>query len=229
MVDNVILDIEGTICPITFVKHTLYPYFTERLPAFLGNLHFPLANDSQDPIVQVLADLPYNTASEVEQHFNDLVARDVKDPVLKTLQGYIWKQGYEDGEITAPIYPDSIKFIRSASASKKIYIYSSGSVKAQKLLFAYVDDNGTSIDLNHHVSGYFDITTSGYKQEKSSYENILKSINQEPSSTLFLSDSQLEVQAALDAGLQSKIVKRPGNAPVDDKYDAIHSLSELDI
>lgn len=239
-IDTVILDIEGTICPITFVKNILYPYFCNKLPQVLQNLQFPLDTNDEDPIVETLLKLSpaINQSSElIVSHFQSLVDKDIKDPILKQLQGYIWKKGYEDGEIKAPIYLDSIKFIKTwtkINRNNKLYIYSSGSVKAQKLLFAYVNDNDTTIDLNEYISGYFDITTSGFKTEVQSYLNILKSIGKQSdaSSVLFLSDNVKEVEAALKANMQSMIVIRPGNQPLSEQdmnNKLIHSLDELEL
>ncbi|KAK6464271.1 Utr4 protein [Scheffersomyces coipomensis] len=240
MVDTLVLDIEGTVCPITFVKDNLFPYFIEKFPTFITNIEFPLSSTLEDPIVQILSQLPSDikeSSSNIINHFKDLVAKDIKDPILKSLQGFIWKLGYENGELKAPVYPDSIKFIESyPSTTQKIYIYSSGSIKAQILLFAYVKDPNTddkSLDLNPQLSGYFDITTAGYKTESSSYEKILQEINKvnDPQSVLFLSDNVKEVSAAIKAGMQSYIVERPGNAPLteDDRktYTVIKSLDEL--
>ncbi|KAK6457721.1 HAD-like domain-containing protein [Scheffersomyces xylosifermentans] len=242
VIDTLVLDIEGTVCPITFVKETLFPYFLEKLPEYLSKVHFPLNEDAKnDPINSILLQLPEETSQteeSVKSYFSDLVAKDIKDPVLKSLQGFIWKSGYESGELKAPVYPDSIDFIKQfpkANSANKIYIYSSGSIKAQILLFGFVDENGTSVDLNKYLSGYFDITTAGYKTESTSYEKILKEISksENPSSVLFLSDNVKEVEAAKAAGMESYIVVRPGNAPLTESDEKNHriitSLSQLDI
>lgn len=240
-IDTVILDIEGTVCPISFVKDTLFPYFIAKLPAELDKFKYPLNQvGSDDPIISILDNLPSNiteSALSIYNYLKNLVDSDIKDPVLKSLQGLIWTQGYESGELKAPIYPDSIKFIESfPNKHHKIYIYSSGSVGAQKLLFGYIDNGSDkSLDLNKKLSGYFDITTAGHKTTYTSYSRILKEIGKEddPQSVLFLSDNVDEVKAALKANMQSYIVIRPGNAPLTDEdileYKTITSLSELEI
>lgn len=239
-IDTVVLDIEGTVCPITFVKEKLFPYFLEKLPLFLLEIsNFTLLQaDDKDPIKAILSQLPEQirtSKDSVLEYFNDLVRRDIKDPILKQLQGFIWKLGYENGDLKAPVYEDSIEFIKtfpSKTENKRIYIYSSGSIKAQILLFGYVDENGKSVDLNEYLSGYFDITTAGFKTQSSSYTKILEDIGKEHGgSVLFLSDNVLEVEAALEAGMESYVVVRPGNAPLteDDKtkYKIITSLEQL--
>lgn len=142
-IDTVILDIEGTVCPITFVKDTLFPYFLTKLPSILSSIEFPLSTSSStndDPIIQILKQLPESITISNESVFSylkNLVDQDIKDPILKSLQGYIWEKGYEIGDLKAPIYKDSIKFIENFN--KKIYIYSSGSIKAQILLFGHAE------------------------------------------------------------------------------------------
>ncbi|KAI5954154.1 UTR4 [Candida margitis] len=240
-IHTVVLDIEGTVCPITFVKDTLFPYFIAKLPGELDKFDYPLNHvGSDDPIVSILDNLPANiteSAQSIYNYLKNLVDYDIKDPVLKSLQGVIWTQGYESGELKAPVYPDSIKFIESfPNRNNKIYIYSSGSIGAQKLLFGHVaNGSDKSLDLNNKLSGYFDITTAGHKTVYTSYSKILKEIGKEedPQSVLFLSDNVNEVKAASKAGMRSYIVIRPGNAPISDedksKCTAITSLSDLDI
>ncbi|RCK54674.1 Enolase-phosphatase E1 [Candida viswanathii] len=233
-IDTVILDIEGTVCPITFVKDVLFPYFIQKLPSILAPIRFPLPSPISDPIVEILAQLPSSitTSSDtVYLHLKSLVDQDIKDPVLKALQGYVWKQGYESGELKAPVYADSIKFIREYAG--EIYIYSSGSIKAQILLFGHVDDEEKSVDLNSYLKGYFDITTAGFKNQAASYSKILNEIGKLGESVLFLSDNVNEVRSAIEAGMSSYVVVRPGNAPLSDedkaKYKTIHSLDELSL
>ena len=247
-IDTVILDIEGTVCPITFVKDTLFPYFIEKLPSILDKFQYPLSNtsaSSDDQILNILKQLPDNitkSSESIYKHFKNLVDQDIKDPILKSLQGLIWKQGYENNELQAPIYQDSIEFIESfptkSSTNNKIYIYSSGSIKAQILLFGHVKSTTTTItneviDLNPKLNGYFDITTAGFKNQSNSYKKILQEINKSstPKSVLFLSDNINEVNAAIEAGMKSYIVIRPGNPPIDDKinHKIIYSLDELDL
>ncbi|SCW00170.1 LAFE_0B10990g1_1 [Lachancea fermentati] len=198
----VILDIEGTVCPIAFVKDTLFPYFLRKVPTLVT---------SQDPVVRSL--LGQFGTEQVENHIRKLVDRDVKDPILKQLQGYVWEEGYKSGEIRAPVYNDAVKFIQDVQVP--IYIYSSGSVKAQKLLFAHVDTGKAQPEeLCSKLSGFFDITTSGRKTDKQSYLNIISEINRKAETVLFVSDNVLELEAATKAGLRTMLAVRPGNAPI---------------
>lgn len=222
-IEIVILDIEGTVCPISFVKTTLFPYFLEKLPLELSALTYPLKSITDSPVEEICSQFPENARQSYDsllEYVTSLVYKDIKDPVLKSLQGLIWKLGYENGELMAPIYDDAIEFITNLSKSKRIYIYSSGSIRAQILLFGHVKDaNGSSIDMNRYLSGYYDITTSGFKQESSSYVSILRDIGYDnnQSGVLFLSDNVKEVDAAIKAGMNSVVVDRPGNAPLTEE------------
>ncbi|CCH46168.1 Enolase-phosphatase E1 [Wickerhamomyces ciferrii] len=235
-INAIILDIEGTVAPISFVKETLFPYFLKEIPSILSKLQYPISSETSNVIEQIVSNFPKDITNSNESllnHIKSLVNKDIKDSTLKSLQGFIWEKGYENGDIKAPVYDDAIKSIKNWSESKKVYIYSSGSVKAQKLLFKYVEFQNGVIDLNEYLSDYFDITTSGYKFEKSSYENIIQDIKQSSGNVLFLSDNVSEVSAAKEAGLKSLIVFRNGNGEVSkedqDKYGLIKSFDELSV
>jgi enolase-phosphatase E1 len=101
-------------------------------------------------------------------------------------------------------------------------IYSSGSIAAQKLLFAHTDSG----DLNPLLTDYFDTTTAGPKTEAASYRTIVAKYPQwKPEEWLFLSDNVKEVRAALEAGMRACVVRRPGNPPLAEMGGA----SELDV
>lgn len=221
---TVILDIEGTVCPITFVKDTLFPYFLEQLHPILSSLQFPL--DKADPVANICLQFPSHVQQDETSlitYIRQLVASDTKDPVLKSLQGLVWKKGYDNGDLVAPIYDDAIALI--TTSSEPIYIYSSGSVAAQKLLFLHVKGN---LDLTPHLAGYFDITTSGHKQDSTSYKSILHAIgNPEPATVTFYSDSPAEVRAAIEAGMKATIVVRPGNGPLTDQDRQLGTITSF--
>ncbi|KAM9938919.1 hypothetical protein OXX80_001594 [Metschnikowia pulcherrima] len=208
-----LLDIEGTVCSISFVKDTLYPYFLEAYPSTLSKIQFPISAD-KDELSAILSGFPESAKQSkdaLQDHISHLVSNDIKDPVLKSFQGKVWKLGYEKGDLKAPIYSDAIEFLER---NKDTYIYSSGSVAAQKLLFSHVEVDGQSVDLTPKLAGYFDITTSGYKQEPQSYENITKAIDVAAETIVFYSDNINEIKAAHTAGLKTRLVVRPGNEPV---------------
>jgi len=226
----VMLDIEGTVCPISFVKEVLFPYA-------LSSLEEILPSQWDDPSFTPYRDafpLPHRTSPSVFlDHVKDLMARDLKIAYLKNLQGWLWVRGYESGELKCPLFPDVYPAMqRWHEEGKKIVIYSSGSVAAQKLLFQYTDTEPDA-DLRPLISDYFDTVNAGLKQEKGSYSKIFETQNHsvEVEKWLFLSDRPEEVKAAKEAGMQSLVVVREGNARLseedEEKYQKIKSFDEL--
>ena len=164
-----------------------------------------------------------NSREAFETHVRDLVARDVKASYLKALQGQLWNHGYETGELKAPLFPDVSPFIEAChAAGKKVMIYSSGSVPAQKLLFGHT--NADPSDLCPFIVDWFDTVNAGPKTEVASYRAILsRHRGTDPARWLFLSDNLKEVDAALQSGMRSLPVMRPGNADLPQD----HPLSVL--
>ncbi|WP_256744507.1 acireductone synthase, partial [Cronobacter sakazakii] len=121
---------------------------------------------------------------------------DRKSPALKSIQGYIWREGYDNGDFTGHLYPDVVPALRRWSDQDiDIYIYSSGSVPAQKLLFSHSDYG----DVTELLSGFFD-THVGAKRQVSSYRNISMKTGVPVHQMLFLSDIREELDAAREAG-----------------------------
>ncbi|CAO3641608.1 unnamed protein product [Cunninghamella blakesleeana] len=242
--NTVILDIEGTITPITFVKDTLFPYVTNGLDSFLNTnwgkpeleKYIQLLREQADKDVKDglsgATVIPSEGSDEsikeaIRQNIKWQMAADRKIGALKSFQGYMWQQGYEDGELVGVVYDDVIPALEKwKSEGKNIYIYSSGSVPAQKLIVGYTKHG----DLKKYFSGYFD-TAVGLKVEAQSYKNIAKEIGIEDlKSILFVTDNINEIHAADKVGIQVIIAKRPGNAPlesVDPSYKIITSFDQI--
>ncbi|KAF9094280.1 Enolase-phosphatase E1 [Mortierella sp. AD031] len=228
--DVVVSDIEGTTTPIVFVKENLFPYVTSKLAEFLKRnwsseemksavaaLRVQAAKDviegiaNATPIAVESADV---SAEKVQQ---DVIAsiewqmkEDRKIGALKAFQGYMWREGYANGDLKGALYEDVIPaFDHWKAEGKKLYIYSSGSIAAQKLLFGFSEKG----DLLHYFAGHFD-TTIGLKVEAESYTKIATDIGVSPSRILFLSDNIHEIAAAKKAGFQAVVTDRPGNAPL---------------
>lgn len=143
--------------------------------------------------------------------------KDVKIAYLKGLQGYLWEEGYATGRLKAPLFPDVPgKLSEWHKNGQKIMIYSSGSVPAQKLLFKHTDA-GPKPDLTPLISDWFDTVNAGLKTDPKSYQTIAEAHPEHPAGQwLFLSDNTKEVDAALAAGMQSAVVRRPGNPELPD-------------
>jgi len=237
-----LLDIEGCTTAISFVKDTLFPFVTENLDAYVKGLDLNKINEYLSNIlkdIDCISDT--NVKSQCKSVVNSckdepqtlkaavrkLVALDVKATGLKAMQGHMWKSGYDSGELKGHIFADFKPLLLwCKDQNVKVCIYSSGSIKAQKLLFRHTLEG----DLTPYLSSYFD-TTSGGKKVASSYGNIAESLGVDPSKIVFVSDSEDELVAAREAGIGFPVMSvRPGNAPMTDvgkSFPIVHSLLQL--
>ncbi|MGM0575664.1 MAG: acireductone synthase [Myxococcota bacterium] len=221
----VLLDIEGTTTSISFVYDTLFPFARDAVSHYLCD-HWDEPGVRDD--VRMLRDqarrdveagvegvVPIPEGDAGDEAVRDAAVanvhwqmeRDRKTTALKTLQGHIWRHGYRSGEIRGHVYTD----VPDALAEWEyrgipVYIYSSGSVEAQRLLFGASDAG----DLTHFISGYFD-TTTGPKKESDSYRAIAAQVQVEPEALVFVTDDLDEARAAREAGLGVVVSVRPGN------------------
>ncbi len=223
-----LLDVEGTVAPLTLTTEQLFPYARAHFGEFLqkrGNdaavqvdlkllaeenraerekdvPHFALSGDALEPALAYLL---------------WLMDRDRKSTALKSLQGKIWKDGFESGELKGVLFDDVPAALERWSKAARVAIYSSGSVEAQRLLFRYSSFG----DLTPLISGYFD-TRVGAKRESASYAAIAAATGVAAGDILFFSDVVTELDAAgrtgSGAGCGTRLVVRQGNAPVDDAH-----------
>jgi enolase-phosphatase E1 len=218
-VHAVVADIEGTTSSAAFVKEVLFPYARQHLPAYVRDHLSELG-----AIVAQTEALCKQSLQSVEQLTEVLLEwmqEDRKITPLKALQGMIWRAGYECGELEGHVYEDAVRALRKWRASGlEIHIYSSGSIEAQKLLFAHTAYG----DLTPLLSGYFD-TTTGSKLESRAYERIASSLGLPASTIVFLSDDAGEIRAASGAGLQTVLLAR-GSAS-GDALNVAHSFDEI--
>lgn len=205
----VLLDIEGTVTDIRFVTETLFPYARARMGAFLD------AHRSEPAVADALLrmrkemDVPAATTAEIAAELVRWIDEDRKQEPLKSLQGLIWKEGYEDGSLKAHLYPDvRPAFERWKQAGLTLAIFSSGSIAAQKLLFAHSVEG----DLTGFLSAHFDLTT-GSKKDAASYRAIAGALKLPPAEIRFYSDAPAEITAAHAAGMDAVLVER--DSPID--------------
>ncbi|MFJ2892140.1 acireductone synthase [Streptomyces sp. NPDC087305] len=206
-VDAVVLDIEGTTSATGFVVDVLYPYSRSRFAALLSER-------AEDPVVaraiaqvRELTDSPDADAVQIEKYLNTWLDEDRKATPLKTLQGVIWSEGFARGDLVSHFYDDVVPALRAwHSAGLRLYVYSSGSVAAQRAWFTSSPEG----DLLSLVSGLYDTENAGPKQEPESYRRIAEATGVEPSRLLFLSDRPGELDAAVAAGWHAVGVRRPG-------------------
>jgi enolase-phosphatase E1 len=266
-----LLDIEGTVAPLSLTSEALFPYARAHFEEFLRQGIAPfedLVKPSASVIERtgfgpaemgdrsVLQDLmlltmenrretdpeaprilPEETANQPTVSMNSafavekglpyiywLMDRDRKSTALKSMQGKIWKRGFESGELKGTLFEDVPAAFARWSRTSRVAIYSSGSVEAQQLLFRY----STFGNLTPLISDYFD-TRTGPKGEADSYAAIARAMEVETDEVLFLSDAVRELDAAREAGCQTRLAVRPGNPPVEDGHGhlAIESFTAL--
>jgi enolase-phosphatase E1 len=226
MITTILTDIEGTTSSISFVKDVLFPYARERLPAFV-------VTHADDPEVQHWlheaakeADLVSASQQEIIDLLIGWIDADRKSTALKALQGLVWREGYESGEYTAHMYPEvAARLLAWQTAGKRLYVYSSGSVTAQKLFFAYSEAG----DLTARFSGYFD-TEVGPKRDADSYRLIADEVGAAPGEILFLSDIVEELDAAAAAGLATTLIARaPAQCPVAGVHRCVADFDAITI
>jgi len=219
-----LLDIEGTTTPIDFVYLTLFPYARKRLDEFVA--------DKLDKTDLHLLEMEYRGDNSLSKpawkippskYLHWLMEQDRKSPALKNIQGKIWKAGYEDGSLKGEVFPDVVPAMKRWKAQgKRVAIYSSGSVLAQKLLFKYNRDG----DISEMIDGYFD-TAVGPKKDAESYMEIAKRLGVPSSEIFFISDSAAECGAAKKAGCSVRYSVRPGNNIEQVSFERIESFEEI--
>ncbi|WP_017318835.1 acireductone synthase [Mastigocladopsis repens] len=233
--DVILLDIEGTTTPVNYVFGVLFPFARDHVADFL-TAHQQDAEVQSDiqrlrqeyeiDLVQGLSvpDWRGTEATAAVPYIHHLIAIDRKSTGLKSLQGKIWNQGYRDGRLRSQMFADvKPAFERWTTALKQLFIFSSGSAQAQKLLFRYSEEG----DLTNFISGYFD-TQTGSKREAQSYQKIADAIGVAPEKILFISDVTAELKAAQAAGMQTLFSIRPGNHSSESEgFAAIQNFDSL--
>lgn len=229
----VLLDIEGTTTPVDFVHRVLFPDARERVEAFLEAHH-------AEP------DVARDVAALRDEHARDLAAgrtppawqdspaaaaayarwlidQDRKLTALKSLQGRIWAEGYAAGRLRGPVYEDVPRALaRWTTTGRRVAVFSSGSVLAQKLIFGHSDRG----DLTRYLCAHFD-TTTGPKADTASYRRIAAALGEEPAAGLFVSDVVAELDAARAAGYATALAVRTPPGPDASGHRTIASLDAL--
>jgi enolase-phosphatase E1 len=221
-IDAIVTDIEGTTSSIEFVHKVLFPYASRKLPEYVRQ------NQKDPDVAELIADTrkqankPDADIESVIEALLEWIDADKKIPALKTLQGLVWKHGYECGDFTGHIYDDAVQCLGQWSESGiALYVYSSGSVGAQKLLFGHSDAG----DLQPLFSGYFD-TGVGNKREADAYRAISQQISVPAECILFLSDVVEELDAAAAAGMHTTQLVRD-DGMVTGSHRIAHNFNDV--
>ena len=235
----VLLDIEGTTTPIAFVTEVLFPYARRHVRRYLQQhlgspAHESLwarlraeheADGRLDAHLPEWAEPPRSSRVEaIEAYVGWLMDRDRKSTGLKELQGRIWEEGYARGDLVGEVFPDvPVALSRWHADHRLVCIFSSGSTRAQRLLFRH----SSAGDLTPYLTAYFD-TTTGPKAEPSSYTRIAESLRIASEAVVFVSDSPRELDAARACGMRTRLAVRSGNPPAPESgHERLLSLDEI--
>ena len=229
MIRAIVTDIEGTTSSLSFVKDVLFPYAAEQLPTYVRERRTEPEIRKQLNETARLADLPSHDAKPLIDQLMSWIRSDTKATPLKALQGLIWEGGYRSGAYKAHVYDDAVRGLHEWFENGiRLYVYSSGSIFAQKLFFEFSRYG----DLRPLFKDYFD-TTTGNKHDVDSYRAIAQQIETAPAEILFLSDVEAELDAARSAGWLTCRLSRPedygdeagsveSRHPLHQSFDDIH-------
>ncbi|WP_409075276.1 acireductone synthase [Pantoea sp. C3] len=222
MIRAIVTDIEGTTSDIRFVHNVLFPYARQHLAAFIRENQDNAEVAAALNAVRIEAELPEADLATITEILFSFMDQDRKSTGLKALQGMIWRAGYVNGSFTGHLYPDVLPALKAwQQQGIKLYVYSSGSIAAQKLLFGYSDEG----DITGLFSGYFD-THVGAKREVNAYHTIAAEIGLPADQLLFLSDIYQELDAAAEAGWQTLQLIR-GDADNQSRHRQVNNFSQI--
>lgn len=214
MIRVILTDIEGTTSSISFVHEVLFPYAADHMAEFVreGHQSTPEVSAQLDAVAEV-AGVDREDIDGLVEVLLGWIAQDRKETSLKALQGMLWQRGYQQGAFKGHVYPDAADYLqRWHDRGLRLFVYSSGSVKAQKLIFGFSEAG----DLTPFFSGYFD-TRVGAKKAPEAYRTILNELGVEASTVLFLSDVEAELEAAESVGMKTVWLVREGPKPASSR------------
>ncbi len=223
MINTILTDIEGTTTSIAFVHEVLFPYARKHLPEFIRS------HQNNDEVKQWLgvtradSGQPGLNLEETIALLLQWMAEDRKSTPLKALQGLLWKQGYDQADYQGHVYQDAAQALQAwQQQGLSLYVFSSGSVAAQKLLFSSTPYG----DMTPLFKGYFD-TGTGAKKKPDSYTRIAKAIGQDAEKILFLSDITEELDAAAMAGMLTCRLVRDGEMELGYAHPQVRSFADV--
>ncbi|WP_186541874.1 acireductone synthase [Synechococcus sp. M16.1] len=237
---HLLLDIEGTTCPVSFVSDVLFPFAKQELSHYIKQ-HWDKSPDNEQiqaakkewlddrstESIQIKQQVTKGEAEEIDgliQYLKHLISIDKKSTALKDLQGKIWEHGYKNGELKSQLFPETSECLREwREQGLTLSVYSSGSIQAQKLLYRH----SPAGDLEKFFSHWFD-THTGPKKSAESYKTIAEQLHSSPNKIWFVSDNGAECDAARSAGMHTLFSLRDGNPDRDPRdHTVVQSLHEV--
>ncbi|PVZ63431.1 acireductone synthase [Pelagibaculum spongiae] len=222
MTRALLVDLEGTICPVDFVYKTLKDYSIQQMSAYLTDR---AAKNALPHALKALADAadiePGNLAALADQLVH-WIQQDEKSAQLKMLQCQVWAEGFIKGDLSFPVFEDSASHLRQWKlVGVRSYLLSTAPVMAQKLML----EHSRYGDLQDVVSGHFD-THIGCKVETNTYQQVANKLKLKPSEILFISDSAEELDAAAETGMQTCHLVRDGQE-ADSGHKIVNDFYEI--
>jgi enolase-phosphatase E1 len=225
MIRVILTDIEGTTSSISFVHEVLFPYAADHMAEFVRDGHQSSLEISEQ--LDAVAEVSGVDRKDIDALIDVLlewIREDRKETSLKALQGMLWQKGYQEGAFRGHVYPDAADYLqRWHDRGLRLFVYSSGSVKAQKLIFGFSESG----DLTPFFSGYFD-TRVGAKREPAAYQTILNELGVEAGTVMFLSDVEAELEAAASVGMKTVLLVRDGDKPAT-SHPVAADFAEVDV
>ena len=239
---HLLLDIEGTTCPVSFVSDVLFPFAKQELSHYIKQ-HWDKSPDNEQiqaakkewlddrstESIQIKQQVIKGEAEEIDgliQYLKHLISIDKKSTALKDLQGKIWEHGYKNGELKSQLFPETSECLREwREQGLTLSVYSSGSIQAQKLLYRH----SPAGDLEKLFSHWFD-THTGPKKSTESYTKIAEQLHSSPNKIWFVSDNGAECDSARSAGMHTLFSLRDGNPDRDPRdHTVVQSLREVNV
>ena len=240
MNQHLLLDIEGTTCPVSFVSEILFPFAKQELSNFIkqnwnnntqnraiqdANKEWSVDQSIESLLLKKQADRQQvHEADGLIKYLKHMISIDKKSTALKDLQGKIWEYGYRNGELKAELFPETAACLHQwHEHGLTLSVYSSGSIQSQKLLYRYSSQG----NLESLFSNWFD-THTGPKKSTNSYTKIAHQLNSAPGNIWFVSDNGAECDAARAAGINTLFILRDGNPDREPKdHTVIKTLHEI--
>ncbi len=221
MAKHILSDIMGTMVHTSFISDLM-----TRCNKNSGEYVKRASPQALEILARVIKEQGFETPEQAAKFMVErLAARDLR-PEYLAFTGEVNADGYETGELVAPVFSDVPENFKKWRQNKKgIFTYSNGTPEEQVLILR-TSDKG---DLTGLVDGCFGTTDMGTKYTSDSYKRISDKIQTSPSQIIFLSDTPQELDAADKAGYKSILVVRPGNKPVDGNYNRVNSFDEVNV
>ena len=112
---HLLLDIEGTTCPVSFVSDVLFPFVKKELSRYITQCWNKSPNnktiqaarkewkdDQSAESMKIKQQVKQGQTRESDgliEYLKHLISIDRKSTALKDLQGKIWENGYSNGEL----------------------------------------------------------------------------------------------------------------------------------